>query len=116
MAIQRQPAEHMIAVEPSEAVTSQDIAPLIEPFSTIIRRIDYGGGDHQSSSRGRHLHFGEQRPADMAILDMILCFEQLLIQKRVLESDFTKIVAAKERSAVKAQGLSDPTAPRRKVG
>ena len=41
--IQRQPAEHMIAVDPSEAVNSQDIVPLIERFSTIIRRIDYGG-------------------------------------------------------------------------
>jgi hypothetical protein len=33
----------MIAVDPSEAVNSQDIVPLIERFSTIIRRIDYGG-------------------------------------------------------------------------
>jgi hypothetical protein len=52
----------------------------------------------------------------MAILDMILYFERLLIQKGVLESDLTMIVAAKDRSAVKAQGLSDSTAPRRKVG
>jgi hypothetical protein len=32
------------------------------------------------------------------------------------ESDFTMIVAAKDRGAVTAQGLSDSTAPRRTVG
>jgi len=41
--IHRQPLSHMIAVDPSEAVRSRDIVPLMEERFTIIKRIDYGG-------------------------------------------------------------------------
>jgi ubiquinone/menaquinone biosynthesis C-methylase UbiE len=106
--IPRQTVKHMIAGDPSEAVKSQDIVPLIERFFTIVRRIDYGGTILNLLLEDVILNFDEQRPEDMAILDLILYCERLLLQKGVLESDFTVIVAANDRDVLKSASSAAP--------
>ena len=94
---------------------SQDIVPLIERFFTILRRIDYGGTIINLLLEDVILNFDEQCPEDMAILDTILYFERLLIQKGVLDSDFTMIVAAKDHDVLKGANSAAPTAPWREA-
>ena len=93
--IHRQPLELMIAVDPSEAVRSRDIIRLMEDKFKIIERIDYGGTILHLLLNDIILNFDEDRPEDMALLHLFFYFEKLLIQRKVLESDFSLIVARK---------------------
>ena len=94
-AIRRQPLEHMIAIDPSEAVRSRDILPLVEERFTIVKRIDYGGTILNLLLDNIILNFDEDRAGDMAMLRALFSLEKLLIRKGILESDFSLIVARK---------------------
>jgi len=94
-AIQRQPLEHMIAIDPSEAVRSREIIPLIEARFEVIKRTDYGGTILNLLISDLIVNFDENKLEDMAILQFLFYFEKLLIRKRILESDFSFIVAKK---------------------
>ncbi|NWG04921.1 MAG: class I SAM-dependent methyltransferase [Syntrophaceae bacterium] len=93
--IDRQPLSHMMAIDPSEGVRSEDIIPLIEERFRVIKRIDYGGTILNLLLNDIILNFDENQPEDMAILRLIFYIEKFLIRKKILDSDFTFMVAQK---------------------
>jgi ubiquinone/menaquinone biosynthesis C-methylase UbiE len=94
--IQRQTVEQMIAVDPSEAVRSSDIIPLILEQFEFVKRIDYGGTILNLLLENIILNFDETKSEDMAILNSIFYVERLLINEGILDSDFSMLVARKK--------------------
>lgn len=96
--INRQTVRQMVEVDPSEAVRSEDIFPLINERFHVVQKIDWGGTIINLLLEDIILNFNEDRPDDMALLNLIFHIEKLLIREGVLTSDFSLIVARKRSS------------------
>lgn len=95
--IERVPVAHMLATDPSEAVRSVDIIPLIEKRFDILKRVDYGGTLVNPVLENVIVNFDEHKPEDMTILKLIFYIEKLLIQEHVLQTDFSLIISKKRK-------------------
>lgn len=93
--VQRVPIDHMLATDPSEAVRSAEIIPLIEKRFEILKRIDYGGTLINPVLDNIIVNFDENKPEDMSILKLIFYIEKLLIQENILENNFSLIISKK---------------------
>jgi SAM-dependent methyltransferase len=86
--------ELMAEVDPSEAIRSSEIIPLLDREFDVLERRDWGGTvAHLLLNEIAH-NFDPASPEDTALLKLILYLEDVLIREGVLESDFTLIVAA----------------------
>lgn len=81
--------------DPSEAVRSAEIIPLIFEHFRVLRKIDYGGNIFHRLLQNIAGNFREDRTLDRKIVSWIGNVERSLIRRGNCSSDFTVIVAAK---------------------
>lgn len=87
--------ESMNSLDPSEAIRSSEIVPILNNYFQIIERIDYGGTILHLLLQGIVGNFDASKEDDISILKLLAYFEDLLISEKILSSDFTIIVAKK---------------------
>jgi hypothetical protein len=84
----------MNTIDPSEAVCSSRIVPLVSRKFTVVERIDYGGTLLHLVLEGILGNFSS-RVEDLAVLQSLFDAEQRHLRAGTLPSDFTYIVAQK---------------------
>jgi|SRR5690242_15378559 SAM-dependent methyltransferase len=93
--------------DPSESVRSDEIIPLIEARFSIKEHKNFGGTILHMLLQDIAGNFDPLDTTDCAFLNLLIYIEKLLIQERVLESDFVFVVAEKR---LKSSGASQPEA------
>lgn len=91
---ERPSIDSMNAYDPSEAVRSADIVPLVDRYFNVVERADFGGTLLHLLLRDIAGNFSESKEEDITILKLLCYFERTLIAERVIPSDFAFIVAA----------------------
>jgi len=90
--------EDMERIDPSEAIRSAEIIPLVGKHFTILEKVDYGGTLLHTLLHNIVGNFDPQKEEDVTVLKLLYYLEMLLIKEEVLESDFTLVVAARKKS------------------
>jgi SAM-dependent methyltransferase len=86
------------SIDPSEAVRSEDIMPVISQFFEIVERRDWGGSILQFLLSDIAGNFKDEDPESIAIIKMLANIEEMLIRSGELQSDFAFIVAQPRES------------------
>jgi len=89
----RMPVEHWNAVDPSEAIRSDEIVCEIERRFEIVHRGDYGGTLLGLLLEHIVHNFAADDPEAMALLNGLFQIEDALIRGRFLPSDYTVLAA-----------------------
>jgi len=90
--------ESMLKLDPSEAVRSEDIIPLVDEYFSTVYRHDYNGTlMHQLYPFLNHALANRSRPDFESILRLILTFEDFAIKTGSLDPDFTFIICQARR-------------------
>ena len=79
--------------DPSEAIRSNEIIPLVRKYFDIEERVDYGGTIMHMLLHAIVSNFNPSKEEDVAILRLLGYMEDILIKEKILPSDFTLIVA-----------------------
>jgi hypothetical protein len=85
----------MLLSNPSEAVRSAEIVPLIRQRFEIVQQTDFGGTILHMLLSDIVGNFDPESEADVTIVRLLCYLEKTLIAEGVLPSDFTLIVARK---------------------
>ena len=93
----RTPAEEIARVDPSESIRSDEIAELLRSRFEILHQADFGGTLLQFLLADIAANFREDDPKEVAMLDLISLFEEILIAERVVPSDFAFYVLSPRR-------------------
>lgn len=88
--------EDMVRIDPSEAIRSGEIIPLVQQSFTVLEKVDYGGTLLHTLLHNIVGNFDRDKEEDVALLKLLYSFEMLLIEEGVLESDFAVVVATKK--------------------
>jgi SAM-dependent methyltransferase len=89
---ERTPPEEIARVDPSESIRSDEIVALLESRFDVVYRADFGGTLLQFLLADIAANFHEDDPKDVALLDLLSLFEEVLVAERVLPSDFALVV------------------------
>jgi|SRR3989338_2714214 len=87
--------EYMNKNDPSESIRSAEIIPLLSRYFTIIEKKDYGGTILHMLLQEIISNFNHDDFRDVAILKLLILLEGILIRNKVIDSDFSFIVAKK---------------------
>ncbi len=87
------PVEHFEAHDPSEAIRSAEIVPLLKMYFEILEYRPFGGAILHMLLSGIAGNFEESDPKDRALLDVLAIMEESLEDAGAIESDFAVIVA-----------------------
>jgi SAM-dependent methyltransferase len=90
--VTRQTIANMNAVDPTEAVRSADIIPLMQTYFDLLEQVDYGGTLLNLVLEEIAGNF-DDTDEDLAVLTPLFDAERRYIETRVLPSDFTVLVA-----------------------
>jgi SAM-dependent methyltransferase len=90
--IDRAPAEEIARFDPSESIRSDEIVTTLESRFDVLYRADFGGTLLQFLLADIAANFREDEPKDVALVDLMSLFEEVLIAERVLPSDFAFFV------------------------
>ena len=85
--------ESMNENDPSEAIRSSDIIPIVYKMFNVEEHIDFGGTILHMLLDAIIANFHPAKEEDIAILRLLGYIEDILIKEKVLSSDFTVIVA-----------------------
>lgn len=85
----RRPPEHWNYWDPSEAVRSDEIVPLLHRHFDVALQLDYGGSVLNLLLEHIVHNFDRRKPADVEVFKLLARTEELLIRQRVLGNDFT---------------------------
>lgn len=85
--------EFMNAVDPSEAIRSDELLPLLRQHFELVEVKPYGGTINHMLLQGIVDNFDESTPEGRGLLGLLMYFEELLIREGVLAADFAFIVA-----------------------
>jgi SAM-dependent methyltransferase len=105
--IERASAEEVARVDPSEAIRSDEIVELLRSRFEVLYRADFGGTLLQFLLADIAANFRQDEPKDVALLDLMSLFEEVLVAERVIPSDFAFFVL-RARSAEIAQTVAPP--------
>jgi SAM-dependent methyltransferase len=94
---ERPRARNVAAVDPSEAIRSDEIVALVEERFEIDYRADFGGTLLHLGLGGIIANFDPEDEKDVALLELMCLLEDTLIDEGVLASDFTYIGARRRR-------------------
>jgi SAM-dependent methyltransferase len=89
---ERTPAEEIARVDPSESIRSDEIVATLESRFEVLYRADFGGTLLQFLLADIAANFDEDDSKDVALLDLMSLFEEVLVTERVLPSDFAFFV------------------------
>jgi SAM-dependent methyltransferase len=84
--------DHMNAVDPTEAIRSSEIIPLLRASFDVIEQIDYGGTLLNLALEEITGNFAET-PEDLAVLQRLFDAERDYLRQGVIPSDFSVLVA-----------------------
>ena len=87
--------EMMNISDPSEAIRSAEIIPLLSRYFTILEKKDYGGTILHMLLQDIMANFNHDDYKDQAVLKLLIFLENILIREKVIDSDFTFLVASK---------------------
>jgi SAM-dependent methyltransferase len=93
----RPSAEAVRQVDPSESIRSDEILGLIDERFETVYRADFGGTLLQHVLSDIAGNFDPAEPRDVALIDLICLYEDTLIKRGVLPSDFVYLVARARR-------------------
>ena len=93
----RASAEEIARVDPSESIRSDEIVATLESRFDVLYRADFGGTLLQFLLADIAANFSEDDPKDVALLDLMSLFEEVLVAERVLPSDFAFFVLSPRR-------------------
>lgn len=85
--------EYMNANDPSEAIRSAEIIPMLEEYFEIVERKDYGGTLLHMLLQDIAGNFNPNDLKDVTVINLIFYIEKVLIREGVLSNDFSYIVA-----------------------
>jgi len=88
--------KEMNSIDPSEAIRSAEIIPLLLRRFQIIERFDYGGTILHILLQDIAGNFDSEKEEDLVILKLLCYVEETLVYHNVLPSDFTFIIAHKK--------------------
>jgi hypothetical protein len=94
--VKRPTIAEMDASDPSEAIRSADIIPLIANMFEVVERIDYGGTVLHMLLSDIVGNFDPKVEADQTIIRLLCNFEWTLLREGILPSDFAVIVSRKK--------------------
>jgi hypothetical protein len=94
---ERTTIEYMNVMDPSEAIRSAEILPLLAKTFTIIEKKDFGGTLLHMLLQDIVHNFPDNLPERSAILHLLLYLEALLIRENVIASDFCFVVSTPSR-------------------
>ena len=97
----------MDAIDPTESVRSNEIVPLIQERFFIWERKDFGGTILQMLLQDIVGNFDATDPIDAGFLNLLIYIERELIREKVLESDFTCLVAGKSPGGHERASIRD---------
>jgi len=83
--------------DPSEAVCSEGIIPLLQERFDIIEKVDYGGNVLHMLLDGIIANFDPEKEEDKAILKLLCYIDWLLIEENAMQSDFCVVVAKRKK-------------------
>lgn len=86
------------SLDPSEAVRSEEIVPMLSQFFEIVERRDWGGNILQFLLADIAGNFRDEDPESIAVLRMVISIEEMFIRSGELQSDFAFIVAQPRES------------------
>lgn len=95
--VRKMTIDEMTQMDPSEAIRSEEIMPLVEERFKIIERKDYGGTILFWLLHGIIPNFNIADPKDKAIMDLLIYIEKKLIEGKILPSDFAYVVAKNDK-------------------
>jgi len=87
--------EDLATKDPSEAIRSEEIIPLLDRDFVMRAKADYGGTLLQFLLADIVGNFDAEREDDRALLNLVMLFEETLNEGGVLPSDFAIVVAQK---------------------
>lgn len=97
----------MNALDPSEAIRSAEIIPVLQRSFDVVEKVDIGGTLLHLLLYGIVDNFDENREGDVAILRLLGYLEATLIRDGVLGADFVcMILQPKQSKKGFARGLS----------
>ncbi len=91
---ERKSVEYWNVADPSEAIRSDQIVPALDRRFHVVERIDYGGTVLHLLLEHIIHNFDNGNDAHVAILRLLARFEDVLIHRGVLDSDFTVMALA----------------------
>lgn len=94
--VSRPTIRSMIQRDPSEAVRSAEIIPVMLQYFDVLERRDYGGTILHLLLSGIARNFTSVNKHDEELLDIVFRLEDALIECGDLSSDFTVIIAKKK--------------------
>ncbi len=93
---ERKSVEYWNVADPSEAVRSDLIVPTLGHHFDVVERVDYGGTVLHLLLEHIIHNFDNGNDAHVAILRLLARFEDVLISRGVLDSDFTVMALARK--------------------
>ncbi len=103
--VDRPTVVQMLLSDPSEAVHSAEIIPLIRQRFEIVQQADFGGTILHMLLSDIVGNFAPESEADVTIVRLLCYLEKTLIAEGVLPSDFTLIVARKQAAPAARGGV-----------
>lgn len=91
--ISRPTIDEMIGVDPTEAIRSADIIPVLETQFEILERRDYGGTLLHLLLNHVMATFDLDDEEQASLLRTIFLYERTLLEQKVIDSDFSYVVA-----------------------
>jgi hypothetical protein len=108
---ERPTPEFMIASDPTEAVRSSELIPMIESRFDVRERKDLGGTILMHLLYEMVQDFRWDNARERSIIDMLCTFEGALIDGGVIDSDFVILAARKRGSRVRRANRPLPPRP-----
>ncbi len=87
--------DYMNDHDPSEAVRSKEIIPLLKKKFDIIEHKDFGGSLLHMLMQDIVGNFNSKNEKDIVLLKLLIYIEEYLIKSKVIESDFSFLVVRK---------------------
>jgi hypothetical protein len=113
---------HLLRVDPSESVRSNEILPLVEERFEVLERFELGGSVLQPLLYDLVQNFDDDDPYDAALLRTLCALEGLLVDGGALASDYVVLVARPRgtkrlltRRRGRANGFPSPVPPAAKA-
>ncbi|MHC4851246.1 MAG: class I SAM-dependent methyltransferase [Planctomycetota bacterium] len=85
-------AEDVAGGDPTEAVRSAEILPLLEERFEVVRRLDHGGAVAMPVLHDIARNFHHENHESLVLLQFILHIDDLLLREGVLDTNFSDVI------------------------
>jgi SAM-dependent methyltransferase len=99
VAVERPTVRHMLRHDPSEAVRSADIEPLVKSYFEVVGEWNWGGTLNHLVFQNIAANFDSNNAEHRAIVELLIHHENVLVGAGLLPSDFKVFVARQQGAA-----------------